>query len=269
MMKHTLLLCLMTLTCLGQPRQDEPLPYIAKSPTSELSKGVTGWSKSIDGQWSSEKNLIPFRTLSRRESAGLHRSHKLGLDNMPVLQMFPVVYKTDTLVCLVKHMRVGEYDYQMIEKSWKSYNRAHYFLFTTDQLDKLKNVASDKTTVIKIDLLDNGNLNYVSPGKTSAALNKTLRVNENCNRQLVLTAKTYNRRLEAKGEATHQTKLIQFQIHSQHNTADDLQGVVSDFSPTGKSHYGTPELLDHLYYECEVQQFESLLSIDGDFKIIK
>lgn len=266
-MKHTLLLCLLALSCFGQPRRNEPLPQVAKSPTGELSGEITGWSLSLDGQWMSAKNLIPYRKLSRDSRPDFNKTHDLGMDNMPALQFIPIVFGGDTLICLVKHMKTGKYELENIEESWQKSTRAHYFLFSSDQLPKIRAAINSESSLVKIDLLDNGNINDISPGKISDALTRTVKVDQKCQRQLILTTKTYEVQEEVKGEKV-KTSLIRFQVHSNHNKAEDLQGVIRDFRLNGKSLYGTPELLDYLYYECSLEDFQNLLNQPTEFKLL-
>lgn len=238
----------------AQERREQPLILISKKPLALLDKDVKGWSYSLDGQWLSAKKKIPIRANSRDKDIYDKKPEYLGIDNFSYLALYPAIYGVDTLMLMVKVYKDGAYKFGRIKKNWDEYYRAYYYLLSKKEYKKLDMLQDTSAQVIKLDLVDDGEISGVDEGDIMNEIRSRLRVNQEHHRQMVVMVQPFT----AKNR-------IRFQIFSQHKIFRDVAGVLRDFTLMGNSLYGDLRLFDYLYYETAIDRFEKLMTVPNSF----
>ncbi len=248
-MKHLLPLLLFGISAMAQPRPEKPLPEINERPAATLDRGLTGQSYSLDGQWVSAKMTIPVQAVSTNEEAYESKRNELGLDNIEALQLYRVAYGEENLLMLVKIFRNGHYKYDGIGRKWQKRIGAHYWIFNAREMEKLNDLPSE-AAVVKFALRDYGQLADVKPSKIVKRIKKNLIIKPETVRELVFHLK------ENRGEKT-----VYFQLAGFNPNEKTVSGVVQDFDRLGNTLYGKPELLQHLYYQLELNAFQRFFQV--------
>lgn len=248
-MRKLIFLLTLSQALLAQPRENKPLPIFTKKPVKVIDEGIMGWSFSLDGQWISSEMTIPVRLISTNKSQYETRINELGNDNINELQLYPVEFGNDTLVMLVKLYNDGSYEYERTKKGWSDHIIAYYFIFDHKELRKLGGINT-QTSNIELALLDYGQVK-----KT-----KKKNVLENIKRQVIVKEKT-DRFLTFTIRKVEETKTVQFQFACLHDIFSDVEGVLHDAELRGKSIYGKDLLLDYLYYEMDLLQFQDFFTM--------
>lgn len=242
------------LSCLGQIRgqvhKSKPLPQLSEEPVHLIDENIKGWSYSLDGQWLSREMNIPPRLISTNHEAFETHEAELGLDNIEELQLYPMLYGSDTLLALVKIYRNGNYEFEATQRGWDDYNQAYYFVFEPGELDQLKSVGSEPS-IIKIKLRGFGELRQFKKRKVRSHLKDDLLVKDKTNRVLAITMKV------EEGTAY-------FQMASLHSIFSDVEGVLHDFKRQGSSLYGSPILLDYLHYSYDFEALKNFFSVPSN-----
>lgn len=234
----------------AQPRENKPLPFFTSKPVKVLDEGITGWSYSLDGQWISSPMTIPVRTVSRNEDQYETHLNELGNDNIDQLQLYPILYGKDTLVMLVKIYDSGNYKLKHTAKRWNSYNLAYYYVFNKNQLKKLS-VQDSNVQLATLDLLDYGQLKDVKNRHVLREIKKQMIIKPRKGRQLLFTMR----------KSSDDPKSLQFQFASKYENLPDVEGILHDLTVDGSSLYGSPELLDYIYYEVDATAFHNFFSL--------
>ena len=228
-----------------QLRENAPLPAISKKPLSSISKGLTGWCKSTDGQWIENDNLIALRTNSKTPDYIDKKERSVGTDNIEALELYGILYGSDTLMMIVKRSHAGAYMFSETKERWKSQDVAWFFIFNKEHLEKLKQISTE-VTITMIPLMAEGQI--LDPSNLTESIESKLNLNKPGNHQLVLTSRSATFKLE--GEEADQKK-IQFQMYSFHPNSGEIGGVFREFEVNGKSVMEDKKLLDYCYYEID------------------
>lgn len=233
----------------GQTRENDPLPTISEKPISTWTKGITGWSKSLDGQWIYLKNTIPLRINSRTPGTKLKQERRIGEDNIEKLELYPVLYRTDTLVMLVKYSRNGSFDFENSRKSWQEWTTVNYFLFNRGELDEIIDAGSKGKTDLSIPLISFGRIERLR-GDVIESISEKINLNLECNYSLkVKAARTNSSKDQSKDP--EDLSLIRFQFYSYHDLVRSNEGIILESMENGKSLYHSGSVLDYLYYESD------------------
>lgn len=250
------LIVLLTLTqwVMAQPRENKPLPVFTKEPVKVIDDDITGWSFSKDGQWISDDMRIPVRLISTNEDEYKTRVNELGNDNIEELQLYPILYGSDTLVMLVKLYETGSYKYEHTQKGWEDQTIAYYFIFDHKELRQLR-FMTEKAKVFELALKDFGQIADTKPKRVLDAIREKIIIKESTDRFLTFMARKLN-----------DPEVIQFQFASLHDVFTDVEGVLNDFQLRGKSIYGKPLLLDYLYYEVDQKLFIDFFTLPGQIR---
>lgn len=245
----------MSLSAFAQPRINSPLPIFSSQPIEILDNGVKGWSLSKDGQWMSEKHIIPMYLNSMDKKGRLERINKIGLDNFKELRIYPVIFGADTLVLLTKLYEAGYYKYQKSQRGWQKEKKCHYFIFHKSELKKLDALEDSAVQVIKLNMLDNGVITYEYGNQIMSKIKKKVVLDKKHGYDLIVTLQPF-----LKDES------IRFQFYAMHKEFEEVSGVLDDFKINGISVYGDDKLFDHLYYETDINRFSSFFNMPESFK---
>lgn len=242
---------------MAQPRENKPLPIFTKKPIKVIDDNLTGWSFSLDGQWVSQEMTIPPRLISTNEDAYETRVSSLGNDNIEELQLYPVLYGSDTLIMLVKLYTSGKYEYESTQRGWDDFLMAYYFVVDYKELKKLSAI-SENTDIFELSMRDFGSVSDVKKNNVLDKIKMKLVIKEKTDRFLTFTARKDDK-----------TSKIQFQFASLHDIFTDVEGVLNDFQIRGKSVYGNRELLNYIYYEMDISLFKDFFSLPAQIKFDK
>lgn len=253
-MRKLIILLALCQGVMAQPRENKPLPIFTKKPIKVIDDNLTGWSFSLDGQWVSQEMTIPPRLISTNEDAYETRVNSLGNDNIEELQLYPILYGTDTLVMLVKIYTNGQYEYESTQRGWDDYLMAYYFVVDYKELQKLSSITSN-TSIIELNMRDFGRISNVKKSNTLEMIKKKLIIKDKTDRFLTFTARKVD-----------ETSKVQFQFASLHDIFNDVEGVLNDFQIRGKSVYGNKELLNYMYYEIDFYAFQDFFSLPTQVK---
>ena len=254
-MRFIVFLLFVSLQLSAQQRVNKPLPIISKKPSSVLKKNISGWCKSIDGQWVSKKKTIPARLNSFDKKGYRKRYNKVGLDNFKDFRIYPVISGQDTLILLTKRFKDGFYKYRKSRKGWKTTRKCHYYIFNKHELDKLDALEDSLVQIVDFKLLDEGEVNYTYRGEIMNLIRQKVALKEDFGRVLKLTLQPFTA-----------NNTLRFQICSMHQTHGEVDGVLRDYRIDGKSLYGSPELFKHLYYEIDIDRFSIFFTLGESFK---
>ncbi len=264
-MKHTFFLLLLSLSGFAQHRVNEPLPYFSDKAVNVMDDEITGWSYSLDGQWVSAEKKIPIRAVSRNEDQYEEKRNKLGIDNITELRLYNVNYGGENLIALVKIMKNGHFKYPKTRKGWRSNKDAYYFIFSQNELNTLKNLEDGQVQVLEIPLVADGFFRDVKEKNITSLLREHVIIDKDYERDLIMTVQSFaSNNKDPQKPVDHQK--VRFQFFSQHELDDDVMGILNDFRLQGKSLYGSPQLFDHIYYECNRKSYDNFLAVAGNTK---
>lgn len=244
----------------GQMRENAPLPQISKKPVASISKGITGWCLSTDGQWLSKDNIIPLRQNSQADLKFMKKEENIGTDNIQELDLYTVVYGKDTLIMLTKTSQAGFYELAEIQKKWREYTYLWYYIISRDDLPQLLG-GTESAELVRIPLLAEGKLTNPS-GDVTAAIAADLNLTRPSNHELIFTSRLVKAPSEEKTDDKEAPKLLQFQLYAYHPGSGDISGSVNEFSVKGKSLMNYVDLLSHCYYELDQGSWAGFLSAD-------
>ncbi len=254
-MKHVLILYLLSGFLLhGQSRINEPLPIFGLKPVSSLSKGLTGWSKSPDGQWVSMENTIPLRLNVHTPGSTLKEERKIGEDNIAKLELYPVVYGTDTLVLLVKHANNGAFEFAKTRRSWQNWTSIYYFLLDKKHLSDISKAGMEGTQNLSIPLLAYGQVEKLR-ADVFEAVSERVNLTRECGYSLEIRGDISKVSTEDSKKET-ELKLLQFQLYAFHQGSRSIEGIISETLVNGKSVYDSKKILDVIYYELPVEEWQ-------------
>src|SRR5690606_20541166 len=143
-MRSIILLLLISASSLAQMHQNQPLPEIQEETVKIIDEDITGWSKSLDGQWISSEMTIPVRVVSKDAEAYETNESALGMDNISQLLLYKTKYGEEELCTLIKISKSGYYKYSATQQKWQETEDAYYYIFDTKEINSLKDI-SDKT----------------------------------------------------------------------------------------------------------------------------
>lgn len=262
-MKHLLLLLLAlgSFTLTAQVQDNDPLPLIGKKPLRQLDKEISGWCKSPDGQWLIERQKIPLRVNSRTSKKERSEERSLGEDNIEALELYPVVYGSDTLVMLVKNFSDGAFELQQTRRGWQKWQSLYYYIFSRDYLAVIRQSAKPGNSEVAIPLVANGQVNKTG-GTALDAIAAQLNFNQPTDMQLIVKS-----RIRKSGEENQdkdsEVGLVQFQFYCLHPQSGDVEGVLKPLKINGKSIYSSSQLLDHAYYQVSAQEWQNFFLFEA------
>ncbi len=241
------------MSCFAQSREEKPIPYLSEKPVSILDDDIKGWSLSLDGQWISEEKTILPRLISRDKKAYRTRINRLGLDNFKEMLMYPIIYGNDTLLLILKAYENGHYKYEYSKKGWRNEDWIHYFVIKARDLNKLNTLEDSTVHILKIKMLDGGQIKT----STSRAISEI--------KERLLIRNNYNYSMHIMVQPLAQKERIKFHIYAMHNVFPDVEGVLKNFTVNGRTAYGSELLFDYIHYETSIKNFSKFFSLPGSF----
>ena len=243
----TLLVCAFVPTILyGQTRTNTPEVKISEEPIASMEEGFTGWTYSLDGKWISGENCIYPRLLSVQNDRLKSPPYSLGIDNMKEIQVYEVLYGADTLLLILKPYEDGYFKYASSQTGWRSQKSIHYFIIDKPK-SHLNEIQDTLLHTLEYKLYDSGTIQDISLRKAIPEISKRLNLSQKSNRILFLDYQVWK-----------ETGVIRFMLYANHEVFHDLRGTVSDITIRGKSLFGTPQLLNYIYFEADLNVFSQL-----------
>lgn len=146
----------MSFVSYGQDRVDKKPIVITLN--KQLTQS-TGWMLDKSGQWKSRVNRIPKadvdKVLLDYENDGL------GEDNFISYQVGEIKMDDKTYMIIVKKYKDGYYKYESIQRGWTNVLSASYYIFDTENYNKIKKVEFDSKNIINVKPICWGDLKYV------------------------------------------------------------------------------------------------------------
>jgi len=251
----TIYLVLASVWSLGQIRESEDLPVFDPVPYFSLNDSITGWSLSLDGQWLGWSKIIPPIGVSRNEEFYEAKHNQFGIDNIQNLFVYHVKFGSDTLICLVKTFKNGEYKYPARKRGWHNYVDAYYCILHYKDLKKalafFEDKKDDEVYVLRIKTLDSKLLSDIKERDILEEVKSNVIIRPNYDRNLALTLQNNKR-----------DSTIHFHICNLHELFNDVEGVRQPFSRRGRSVYGSVKLFDYLYFEVDKTAFFEIIKLE-------
>jgi len=252
----------------AQERIDRPLPKIGTEIKGELTK-ATGWLLNPEGQWISRQNRIPVFLEHRFGGLIDYERYGLGLDNFISYQLREIKIQDNTYSILIKKYRDGEYRYPTIKEDWYSYISVLFYVFKTNELEKLKNIEPDSINLIRINILYEGLITWIDQRTYLSSIEKEI-------------VKQVDKRKSDREHhlvlhiAPYKTKnIVQFQIYSAspplYGKDHFISGIIKEhkvkddsgrYSWEERQIYLTNDLFKHCYFETDYTLFRNFLKMD-------
>jgi hypothetical protein len=235
-----------TTVLVAQDRINKPIPEINEISSGSLIEEITGWSYSLDGRWIEQENTIPKRILYKQKTKDKSPQNELGIDNIKNLQIHEIYYDQDTLLLLVKLFEDGFYKFPRSRSGWKSQTSLYYFIFPKPKvsLDELQDSSAYQ---LKFKLVDSGQIKDVSKKKYLDPVESKMNLMYSSNKYLHLDIQLWRNE-----------NIMRFNLYSNHEVFNDLEGTVTDLKIKGKSLFGTEQLMNYIYFETELTTFAQL-----------
>lgn len=261
-MRQFLIFILFPFCIWAQDRENRDLPIFESIPYFSVGDSIEGWSYSADGQWLEKANTIPVIGISRNEDFYQNRDNALGIDNISQLLAYKVKYGSDTLICLIKMYRDGEYKYPNRKRGWKEHMAAYYWIVRYRDLKQALNYFEAQDTneafVLRIKSLEGRILKEVEdPEDVLKQVVSSTIIKPNFDRNLVLTI-----------QVGDEPDRIRFHLCSLHVIFTDVEGVRNNFTKRGRSVYGSVRLFDYLYFEMDKKEFWEILNLDANLDLL-
>ena len=261
-MKHLLSLVMLLavqFSSTSQELSNDPLPTINSKAIAEWSKDITGWSRSPDGQWVSEKNLIPIRVNSRLSRKKFGKERTIGSDNIRKLELYSVDYGKDSLIMLLKYSDDGAFRYSETRRGWEDWTSVYYYIFSFDQIINLLNIEENNNETVTIPLVAFGKIKKLR-GNAIDEITENLNFNFQCSYNLTVRADV----IKQKGtEEVPETEKIKFQFYALHPDSRTVEGVINEEKNLGRSYYLSDDLLENLYYETSYENWKMFFSFNA------
>ena len=248
-MKHTAITTLLSLSFLcmvAQHRASTPDMLFGEDPIGIIDEGITGWTYTLDGKWISGENVAYPRIQSRNNAVLNNPPYQFGIDNITQMALHEIIYGSDTVLLLVKFFENGYFKYPRTQSGWKNQKGLHYFVFEKPR-HKLSSVADTTRQTFTVKLINSGTLMDVSQRKYVNRIEERINLEEKSNRLLYFDFELYK-----------DTDVLRFMIYANHEVFHDLRGTVTDLEIKGKTLFGTPQLLDYVYFETTFTAFSEL-----------
>ncbi len=151
----------------AQERINATLPVISPTAKGRITD-VTGWLQNDSGEWLSRKNRIPVNFSGSEKILIDHDHYAMGehSENFIYLELRDVKINDSTYTILIKKYKDGYYKYESINEGWVPQNSLRYYVFNTSELEKLKNLDTDKNHVIKIKTIYSNTMPFLSANTT-------------------------------------------------------------------------------------------------------
>lgn len=137
---------------------------------------VYGWLQNDSGKWISGRNKIPanlaaqFKNLADFEQNGLGENG----ENFVYMEMRDVTIYDSLYTILIKKFKDGYYKNPTYHTGWMSQDNVTYYVFRTNELEKLKALDKDKLYNIKINALYCHTMRNIDPKFTTANIAQDL-----------------------------------------------------------------------------------------------
>lgn len=230
----------------AQQRVNKPIPIINEASRGSLIEEITGWSYSLDGRWISQDMTIPKRILYKQKTQDKSPQTELGIDNIKNLHLHEIYYDEDTLFLLVKLYDDGYYKFPRTKTGWKSQTSLYYFIFPKSDLT-LAELSDSAAHRLKFKLIDSGEIKDISKKKYLAPIESKMNLMYSSNKYLHLDMQMWR-----------EENIMRFNLYSNHEVFNDLEGTVTDLKIKGKSLFGTEQLMNYIYFETELTTFAQL-----------
>ncbi len=240
------IILLIVIAAKAQTRESTPDMIFSEEPIGLLEEDITGWTYSLDGKWLSGENVVYPRLQSRNTEKLNKPPYKFGIDNFSKMALHEIHYGRDTLLLLVKFFENGYFKYPRTQSGWKSQKGLHYFVFEKPN-QQLVNITDTTRHTFTAKLINSGTLTDVSYRKYLDRVEERVNLEESSNRFLHMDFELYR-----------ETDVFRFMIYANHEVFHDLRGTVTDLDIKGKSLFGTPQLLDYVYFETTFTAFREL-----------
>lgn len=233
-------------TLFSQKRVNKPIPEINELSTGRLLENVTGWSYSLDGRWIDRECTIPARILYRQKTQNKSPQSELGIDNIQNLYIHEIYYDADTLLLLVKLYEDGYFKFPRSRSGWKKQTSLQYYIFPKPNLD-LEDLEDALTHRLKFKLVDSGNIRDINRKKYLLPVEQKMNLMHHSNKVMHLDLQMWR-----------EENILRFNLYSNHEVFNDLEGTVTDLKIKGKSLFGTEQLMNYIYYETDLTTFAQL-----------
>lgn len=249
-----LALLILPFLSLAQERESQALPIFSPLPYYSISDSIVGWSFSSDGQWVQWPNIIPPIGISRNEEFYEAKHNQFGIDNIQKLMAYHVKYGKDTLVCVVKTYKNGEYKYPARKRGWHSYLDAYYNIVYYRDFKKAINYFEkqndEEVHVLRIRSVESRLLSDIKERDLLEEIIANTIIKPTYDRNMVLTLQ--NNKKE---------KTLHFHFSNLHEIFNDVEGVRMPFSRRGRSVYGSSQLFDYMYFEIDKNEFLKIIDL--------
>ncbi|MFL9845240.1 hypothetical protein [Flavobacterium rhizosphaerae] len=161
------LLIFIPLTNNAQERVNATVPTINPVSKGKITE-ATGWLQNDDGEWLSRKNRIPWNLSGEDKTLMDYQYYALGenRENFTYMGLYDVTINDSTYTILIKKGKEGYYKYESLQEGWTPQDIITYYVFDNNELEKLKNLESDKNHEIKIKTLYSNRINYLTPSSS-------------------------------------------------------------------------------------------------------
>jgi len=155
----------------AQERVNEILPEISATSKGRITE-ATGWLQNDAGQWLSRKNKIPTNFSGQDKVLIDFEHYGLGenRENFIYLELRDVKINDSTYTILTKKYKDGYYKYESINKGWTPQNSIIYYVFSTSELEKLKNLEPDKNHAIRIKTIYSNTISYLDANSSTKTI---------------------------------------------------------------------------------------------------
>jgi hypothetical protein len=235
-----------SLTTYAQTRTSTPDMVFGEEPIGLLEDDVNGWTYSLDGKWMKGENVVYPRVQSRNNEKLEKPPCQFGIDNFSKMAVHEIQYGKDTLFLLVKFFENGYFKYPRTQSGWKSEKGLHYFVFKKPK-QHIANITDTLRHTFTAKLINSGTLTDVSHRRYLDKIEERINLEERSNRFLYFDFEFYQK-----------TDVLRFMIYANHEVFHDLRGTITDLDISGKTLFGTPQLLDYIYFETTFTAFREL-----------
>ncbi|MCT4625072.1 MAG: hypothetical protein N4A46_15720 [Schleiferiaceae bacterium] len=242
----TITFILFFISGIAQERKSKPVPEINENTYGILDEEITGWTYSLDGQWIGNESLIIKRGLYHQHNNQSASDENLGIDNFKNIIAHEIYYNEDTLLLLVKIFDDGYYKLPRSKKGWKDRLSLHYFV-VNNEIPSIDSLQDSVLHQLRYRLIDSGTIKQVSKKKYLEPIKAKLNIIEPSNKYLHLDIQFWR-----------STNILRFNLYSNHEVFNDLEGTVSDLKINGKSLFGTEQLMNYIYFETDLNSFSKL-----------
>ncbi|WP_229665956.1 hypothetical protein [Flavobacterium suaedae] len=151
----------------SQERENATLPTINPIAKGKITE-ATGWLQNDDGEWLSRKNRLPWNLSGQDKKLIDYQHYALGenRENFTYIGLHDVTIDDVNYTILIKKGKEGHYKYESISKGWIPQDVIVYYVFESQELEKLKNLEGDKNHEIKIKTIYANRIDFLTPSSS-------------------------------------------------------------------------------------------------------